>query len=238
MPTRFSHSTDDRHDWHTLACANCGRLVSVPVRCGLRFCNICNGARRSRTFKRLRFICANTPTKHSFHWKSIELTLVSQYNLSDMVDHIICAFRKLRARRFWRSATAGGIYVIELTHSQNGWHVHLHILVYAKWIPQDLLSAEWKRITGAPVVWIQRISARERLPYVIKYICKLSVPEELGPHVERALAQRRLWSPFGEAHDLNLTYKPEPHHCERCNGCDWIMIDFARWTAWNPDRAP
>lgn len=213
---------DKTHDYSTIYCQNCGDSHAIPVRCGRRFCDICSISAAVRTRRRLDWICGKIvkPDRHS--WKFVTLTLISQDELSPMIDHLIKSFRKLRARKIWSSAVTGGVYVLEITHGAAGWHAHLHIVAMMRYVPQRWLSAVWQSISGSRIVDIRQVKGRNPIGYISHYLTTFDLPDGQLFEAEAAVHNRRLWSPFGVAHDINLTYVPPLYPCPRCGQVAWI----------------
>ena len=135
-------------------------------------------------------------------------------DLRARISRILAAFRRLRAHKWWRSKVAGGIWFLHVKwQSDKGWyHVHLHLLVDAEFLPQHELSDHWKTATtDSDVVWIKRIKS---LSYVANYIARyVSRPADvLGwqttPAVDAVLAMagRRSFGTFGTWF-RNLSFK-------------------------------
>ena len=66
------------------------------------------------------------------------LTYTLSHNRKDalktVLDALLTAYRKLKSRRDWRDMVAeygwvGSVRSLEVTHGDNGWHVHIHELV-------------------------------------------------------------------------------------------------------------
>lgn len=72
--------------------------------------------------------------------------------------------------REYRGDKAEYLTVVEST--QRGWP-HLHVLTTRRWIDQRWLSSLWQRLTGAPIVHIERVKHQGRAAaYVAKYLGK------------------------------------------------------------------
>lgn len=74
--------------------------------------------------------------------------------LKTLWDGLSKAWRKVQAHRTWREIAKGHLTgyarVVEVTHGDNGWHVHLHVLLFVK-----------PGLTSMPVVqWEQAIVER------------------------------------------------------------------------------
>lgn len=63
-------------------------------------------------------------------------------------------------------------YLTVVESTKRGWP-HLHVLTTRRWIDQRYLSALWDRLTGAPIVHIERVRDQNRAAgYVAKYLGK------------------------------------------------------------------
>lgn len=226
----------DTHEYSTIYCASCGHPVHVPVRCGLRFCSVCSASAAGRARSRLQWIINNFEKQKRKRWKFLTLTLRSTEDLSKQLEHLISSFRKLRNRRLWKDSVTGGLYVVELTHSPKGWHCHLHVIMQSSYIPQYHLSRVWNAISGSPVVDIREVKNNGLATYLTQYLTKCDVPLDHRNEAEDAMRGRRMWSPFGLAHDLNCQYKPQPAPCPCC-GCEEWMSDWRVNQLWREHRA-
>ena len=91
------------------------------------------------------------------HPKMVVLTVKNGLDLWERFTHLMKSFRRLRQRAWWKKRVAGGIYGLEVTYGRGGWHVHLHIIVDAAFLPNRpadkargdvLLKEEWEAVTG------------------------------------------------------------------------------------------
>uniref|UniRef100_UPI0014461982 protein rep n=1 Tax=Ningiella ruwaisensis TaxID=2364274 RepID=UPI0014461982 len=98
----------------------------------------------------------------------LTLTIKNGQDLAERFDHLNKSMKSvLKARRNHKSSgwgynefckMKGGVYSYELTHSEHGWHPHIHIVALLSKddlidfdirIPkQSQLSKDWKKITG------------------------------------------------------------------------------------------
>lgn len=213
---------DTKHFYTSIYCDNCGHNIAVPIRCGRRFCNICNIGSHCRARARIKWICEHTKPTRGMSWKFVTFTMRNEDDPSAMVDHIIAAFRRLRQRHEWTERVMSGVYVIEITNTGRGWHVHLHCIVMMKFYPQRWLSLLWNSVSGSPVVDIKLIKGPSPSGYITKYVTKWEISDAARDDAERAMRHRRLWSPFGEAHCLNTFYAPAKHPCPVCGNVAWM----------------
>jgi len=87
-------------------------------------------------------------------WRSLTLTAptVIGRTLVETIDIFNEAFELLMKRSFWISFVAGGIKGVEFTLGdkpllwvvdKDGYHVHIHVLVFAEWLVWEKLREEW-----------------------------------------------------------------------------------------------
>jgi hypothetical protein len=76
-------------------------------------------------------------------------------------------FEKLRHRNVFKSVE-GGVYAIETTHSDAGWHVHIHAVLIGGFIPHGELQRAWSEIVGdEAIVWIKLIPFGKGVKYIL-----------------------------------------------------------------------
>jgi hypothetical protein len=170
--------------------------------CHDRFCTPCAATRSRRIVARLRTWLANQPARF------VTLTLAADDKpLSDRLDRLYSAFRRLRRGSWWRGRVAGGAAVTEVKWSVASahWHPHLHMICRGKYLDQTELSREWHQASGdSYIVDVQLVKANDQVTeYVTKYLIKPGTrtvyrePDRLQEMI-RALHGRRLLLTFGD----------------------------------------
>jgi hypothetical protein len=122
------------------------------------------------------------------------------------------------AREFFRRTGLSGIRVVEIVHKMDGYYIHLHCIIEAKFYAQKRLSELWYSVTKTSyVVDIRRITSYGALHYILKYISKCPIGIDLNDYVN-FLYKTRLLTRFGKFYD----YKIEEYHdflnCLSCGG--------------------
>lgn len=87
-----------------------------------------------------------------------------------------------------------------MTHSDSGWHAHLHIIIESAYIPWHEIHSGWKAVSGGSGCHIKAIPGRAIVNYVSKYVTKTELPADLQLQASDALRGRRLYQPFGAWH--------------------------------------
>lgn len=197
------------------------RLKIVAHRCHDRFCIPCGNERVEDIRRNLSVLLGNG--RHRF----LTLTIRSDAEpLTDLLDHLLASFRRLRQTTWWSQHVAGGAAFLEIKYNpgKKRWHPHLHCIVAGKFMPARKLSHLWQVASrGSFIVDIRLIhSKHEVLNYATRYVTKplpravRQQPKQLAECVV-ALKGRRLIITFGEWHHWRLT-QPETEGDWSCLG--------------------
>lgn len=210
-----------KHDFKRYFCVHCGRSFDVPVRCGDRFCNVCARASRIRARHRLDHIILTTKRADGHQWRFCTLTIPNQQDLAEAVNLIVRCFRRMRTAPCWTDHVTAGVYVIEVTHGLDGWHVHIHAMILGTYFPQRTLVALWSKYSPGRIVDIRKCFGRTAVGYLTHYLTAGDLPDADRLSVSDALHGRRMFSAFGDAHTANQTFKKPHFVCPGC-GCDEV----------------
>jgi hypothetical protein len=132
------------------------------------------------------------------------------------------SFRKLRQRKWWKRIVYGGVFVVEATKGQNGFHIHMHIICQAYMIPVKELRDHWQSITGAHIVDVRSMWNINASRYLTKYLTKVKGSVEFTMQVGLGLKGSRLYQPFGKWHALDLAIPKQTFPCTKCGYSGWI----------------
>jgi hypothetical protein len=176
--------------------------------CHDRFCAPCGVERGERIARNLATHCKDRRLKF------VTLTLRHRASaLGPQVRRLLRCWRQLRATSFWRHSVAGGAYVIEIKISAatSMWHVHMHVILESRWLPQRRLSEVWHRVTGDSfVVDVRQVADQARgIAYVTKYVGKpidgsvYSVPDKVQEYI-LAVRGVRFCGTFGSWRGVQL----------------------------------
>lgn len=153
-----------------LCCENCGHKKYVTYKCQARVCPICSW-QLART--RARF--SEALLKQMKYPKFLTLTMPTWTgDPREGIKFLREGFSKLRSREIWKNVK-GGCYQIELKPKENGWHIHIHVLMDAPYLAKQKLFSAWRDILNLPYASIDiRAAKSERQK---KYITKYAVKE-------------------------------------------------------------
>ena len=167
-------------DFHKVVCKNDGTVIGYQrSHCGLdRLCPTCARIKRSELLKDVHEhikIISDKPIL-GYSWRVLTLPVKTDGKYRRAANTALKGFSAL-----WRTLLKGGkgLSTAAIVHLENGpktGNVHLHCLYYGPWIDQAQLSDRWAKLTGSPVVHVQRVhernlrdAAREALKYMTKF---------------------------------------------------------------------
>jgi hypothetical protein len=148
-------------------------------RCNVRYCSLCAGRRSSKYRRKYLPYALEFVKLSSVKLTPCLLTLTQRKikgeELVDSRDRMLKSFRKFVRHVFFKDYFAGGLFAVENTVSEEGNHLHLHIVAFRKkFIDHKLLKEQWSLVSpGAENLNIRRIDDLESgLRECVKYISK------------------------------------------------------------------
>lgn len=214
------------HRFRTLYCLKCGHTITVLVDCGHRFCPHCSRRRARRIRNRINHLFQSIKHQPKAGIKLLTLSKQNCTELDSGIKDLVAAFRRLRQRAMWKHYVIGGAFVIEIKGRPGNWHPHIHAIIQSYYIPWRRLRSAWTECSGGLAVWISAVSNDRAQGYVTKYITKPDIPPALLDDVSNSLRRFRLFTRFGEWHNITLPKMIFDCPCQSCGTSDWI-VDFA-----------
>jgi hypothetical protein len=212
-------------------CRNCGKAWWVINRCRTRICPLCSWQKAKERAAFLEAMSAGMK-----HPKMITVTMPTwTASPADGIRFIRRAFARLRRSALFKEV-AGGAYQIELKPKEHGWHIHIHALLEAPFIPYQRLFSTWARILDRSHVEVDIRAAttpKER-EYVCKYAAKsASFDAEIDTVVAwyKATKGQRLFGTFGKWYNATVeSLNPElaksepPPSCPFCHAVKSVVL--------------
>ena len=202
----------------SIQCRHCGYIHYIKVGCGCILCPICSEVRAIRQFRRYKpqILAYRNPAL-------LTLTTVRQKKLN---------FSELRQqfrifRHYYSSMKIkGGLYLFETKQKKDGWHTHIHAIIYSDYYPQKQISEEWKQTTHGEsyIVDIRRVNVKKALTYVLGYVLKKTeILNEQGAleFIEQS-KHTHLFQVFGERYGVRVLKKIK-FPCPVCDCNDWSL---------------
>lgn len=171
-----------------------------------------------------------TPDFKGYGWSHLVLTIENSPDIKTGLEKLTASFRRLRQQKWWKLKVAGGAFVLEIKNGSSGYHVHLHAIIYSKFLSKNLLNKKWEKSSGAIVTWISRVHKGQLIFYLTKYLTKpVDLIDDSG-EVGKELARYRMFQPFGIWHGIKVEKIKRGFPCPSCNAQNWIP-DFELHTA-------
>ncbi len=221
---RIEQQLRDCQETEVLACcSHCGKSWWILTRCRLRVCPLC-----SYTVAQQRADFLKAMTKHMHHPKLVTLTMPPwKDDPREGISYLRASFSKLRRSKVFK-AVRGGAYQIEIKVHPTYYHIHMHILLDAPYIPHQLLFNEWKQIlqVAAPQIDIRAAENDKAKAYVVKYAAK-SADFDNNPETiiewYKATKGTRLFGTFGLWYNAKIEElddeQEHPQPTPVCPGC-------------------
>jgi len=212
------------------ACTHCGASWYIVNHCRQRICPLC-----SYKIARKRSAYLLSMTRQMKHPKLLTLTLPLWKTVpQDGIKHLRHCFNLIRSRAFFR-AVNGGAYQIELKQKDEGWHIHLHAILDAPFIPYQHIFKAWAEITGnkVPQVDIRAATSDAARVYAAKYAAKSAAFfDDTTDPVDwyQATKGQRLFTTFGQWYNYKVQDVPETNSTEPfqalCPNCHAVKTTF------------
>lgn len=212
-------------------CRDCGEWQTFSYKCCLKFCPLCNWRIARDRAQLLRF--------WSFEIKQPKHVVLTVRNFPVLTRSRIRAvgkaFSKLRRNKVWKDVK-GGCVSTEITNEGRGWHLHLHIMVDARWVDAARLAIVWGQLVGQDfgIVKVKDCRGMEYLGEVTKYVVKPAElaswkPEEIAQFIH-AIKGIRFFAAFGTLFAVARRIKAQIHAAKppaqpcKC-GCSSFRFD-------------
>lgn len=236
----FDRQSVPGHKYITLHCTSCGRQVVINLNCGDRTCPYCRKKYFGKHFQSLLGVVRG--------WETVRMVTLTVRNIPDENFHkgrvkwIRSCFNKLRHRKMWKLRVVGGFYFVHTTHTEKGWHLHIHLIYRGDFLPHLWLRRAWSDITGGSyIVDIRARGYPAAAETAVRYLLsdlhqKPDIREGDKDQFNSVFHGARLLQGFGEYSRC----KPErkPLVCPDCGGTDWWIPEFDReYHEWQQEHA-
>jgi len=184
-----------------LCCLN-GHRWGVRIRCDLRVCPECLKRLGKKVWDvRARDMDAMRRGRSGWTWKLLTLTVKTGevgWDKDELKARIVKVWkcgRSLLKEFFLNRDGAGAVGVTEVG---KGGNVHVHLVVWGPYVPQETLAARWEQLTkDSKVVDVRKVkgSLRGALAYVGKYLSKVPgflLASHFGIYLQAITGHRRI----------------------------------------------
>lgn len=239
------HLRDCQEMNRQVICTNCGNVHYVEDKCKQRTCPLCSFRESRRRGDWIERLCSSMKFP-----KLLTLTMPRWRGIpGEGIDTLRERWNRFREMPVMRTCK-GGCYQIELKPKKDGWHIHLHAILDAPFLPYQHIFRDWCSVNGAEFlsVDIRAGDTPEAQHYISKYAAKAADYEgEIDQVVQwyDATKGKRLFAGFGEwynrepaADTHDESWNSHPYTCPCCGGVETIIGgECVRWVV-GRDAAP
>lgn len=209
----------------TMICAShgCGHRHVYEQSCMQRTCPTCSlKIAKKYTFKYMGLV------REYLKWSTMDvrvyfLTLtLKNRNYLDFKElrHYFTLFRRRLGHKFH-----SGLYCLETTNKDNGWHTHLHAIIVSDNMSKTSISKTWLSVTGDSYIvdFSEAQSIYQCKKYLVSYLSKKSSfdTQEKSEIYRDAIHKTRIIQTFGNTYAwfMDNNYK---FACPECGGKFWF----------------
>lgn len=224
----------------------CGKTYYAEMSCNLRTCPFCARKRMlDRTRKVVKFVKSLdlNRKKYDHRLKFITFGYGTEDGIKKGIEKSLKAFEKIRRNlletkrekyvdehsgKVKKRKTEGCVWSVEL--GQKNLSIHIHVLYWGRYIPQKVLSNEWKRLTGKFYVDVRAAKNKSKkkkglwgiVLETTKYITKglTFLDPEVAFRIEKELFRVRT---FGTSGIFYGKIKPEKPECPFCGSTEGFI---------------
>jgi len=168
--TTVAQQLIDCQETEVLACcSDCGQSWYILNRCRLRVCPLCSWEVSKKRADQLAGLAGLMK-----YPKMITLTMpLWEHDPKEGIKYLRECWNSLRRSKVF-ARVRGGAYQIELKPKDTGWHIHMHAIVDAPYLPHQQIYSAWTKILGVnhAQIDIRAAKSKEQQAYVAKYASK------------------------------------------------------------------
>jgi hypothetical protein len=121
-----------------VSCSCQSQVVDLTHRCNLRSCPRCSVSRKRRFVRRFLPTFGKIATNRTFFFYSLTLAPQNYKDLDYGIDQVQKSFAKFLRQKYIKQRIKAGLYVIEAKGGEGNWNVHIHAIVYGRWLDNRL----------------------------------------------------------------------------------------------------
>lgn len=117
--------------------AQCGcgtQQIKIKHHCNLRTCKKCSKRRQRRIGRKYYPFLSNLPQNRIYKLRFLTISPKNYKNLEYGLEHIKKSFLKFLRRKYIKDRIYGGFYVLETKGKEGNWNIHLHAIIYSKYL--------------------------------------------------------------------------------------------------------
>lgn len=223
--------------FRVMASCNCGnRIIPMKHNCNLRTCPRCAKIRKRKISRKYISLLEGLNQNRKYFLYFLTISPKNYPNLKQGLDHIKKSFSKFLRHKYLQDRILSGLYVIETKGTEGDWNIHLHAIIYGRWIDNKVRREKDSRIVRlfmqssnreVNIHITKQSSVRFTLNYMLKYISSNKDDFETDLDMAKyivAIRKRRLISTFGAFYKCKL--KMGKAECFNCHERIIFTIDY------------
>ena len=215
---------------------DCGKeVIPLTYHCSLRTCSNCSKIRKRRISRKyLPFLQKVHQDRKNFLY-FLTISPRNYENLEEGMDHIKKSFSKFIRHKYIQERIKGGLYVIEAKGKEGNWNVHIHAIIYGRFIDNKVRKEKDSKIVRffnqssdreVNIHITKQNSVRFTLNYMLKYISSNKNDFETVLDMAKymvAIKGKRLIQTFGCFHKIK--FEKQICICNKCHQRIEYIID-------------
>ena len=211
-------------------CRACEDYQVHPYGCSIKWCPRCNWKLAKARQEKLKVWAAHVKQPKHIVTTQKNFGVITRQKITDHTANQ----QRLRDSKVF-DQVQGGCTSVEITNGGDGWHLHGHTLVDARWVDAAQLAVRWGEIVGQEfaIVKVKDARGREYCAELTKYIAKGNQiaawqPEQIYEFI-LAIRRKRFFFQFGNLSEMRDAVKaqlefqkPERIRCE-CGACNFVF---------------
>jgi hypothetical protein len=114
---------------------NCGQeVINLSHKCNLRTCPTCSKTRKRRIRRQYLPFFKNLAQNRTYFLYFLTISPKNYDNLAEGIAHVKKSFSKFLRLKYIRERVKAGLYVIESKKGDKGWNVHIHAIIYGRYL--------------------------------------------------------------------------------------------------------
>lgn len=150
-------------------CSQCHDWTPLSYRCSVKWCPRCNWMIARRRAKLIRVWAQQLKQPKHLVLTQKNFPILTRSKLREHQKNLC----KLRKQKVFKDVK-GGCVSVEITNEGNGWHLHSHWFVDARWLDMQQIAVAWGKLCGQSFGIVKVKDAREKdyAHEVAKYVVK------------------------------------------------------------------
>jgi hypothetical protein len=213
----------------TIQCLHCGHQINIKAGSRDRTCPGCSHELYLGLYHKYKPVISGRSDLKllTLTWKPVEKQAAEIVRAIGQA--IVRLFHRKRYARLWKGILA----VVECKKTKSGlFYYHVHCIVSGRYVPQSVISRDWKEVSGFPIVDVRAIrrTPKRALRYVLKYMMKGSLFENPDDRRDFKTSMKgvRYVRSYGEFYNVGFAKGRHVYYpCPLCGATKcWVVLDF------------